>query len=449
MIRIVFIVEQSEAKMKILAILKKFNASIQTETSLQNGIEFLEKSEFYTDLIICNSLTSGTVLLKCLMSVSSTTPCILLTDTVDSLFKTLNLGTKTPLEVLKRTADFSNLEQSISLLFQNGHLQDQKTPDSEFIAVKVKSVVQSCPIKFNLYCKTGENEYSKISRREAQIEAADLEKFSKQNQTEYLFVHRINTSELLDNTQKKLNELAEAPTPNRDQVREISKRSHETVHNLIEKIGFTPEVQELAKKTVEVTLKILGKSPQLSDILRELKQEKGKYITSHSLMLGEISCAIAYKVGWSSSSTFLKLVLAAFLHDLPLRGTQMAEYQTMDDAKESNALNEEDLARFKLHPIKAAEFARKFNEIPSDVDSILLLHHERPDGTGFPRGLFHTTIGPLASLFIISHDLLNFLLEANFKSNLETFLAQNSSKYYGGHFKKITRSLISGVPLND
>ena len=82
--------------------------------------------------------------------------------------------------------------------------------------------------------------------------------------------------------------------------------------------------------------------------------------------------------------------------------------------------------------------------MPPDVDSIIAQHHERPDGSGFPRGLTHLRIGPLATVFIVAHDIVTYLFDndiagANVEKglDLDKFIEQKSKTYQMGTFKKV------------
>ncbi|MGZ3708712.1 MAG: HD-GYP domain-containing protein, partial [Bdellovibrionota bacterium] len=188
--------------------------------------------------------------------------------------------------------------------------------------------------------------------------------------------------------------------------------------------------------------------PKLSSILEKLRRHEGRYITSHSIMLAEIACAIAHRIGWSSAPVFLKLSLAAFLHDLNLKDDYLASFKTLKQAKEAGDFREEALQLFEIHPVKAADYARKFQGIPPEVDTILLQHHERPDGSGFPLGLQHQAIAPIACAFIVAHDLLHFFLEQiptnSREAMIQAFLAENSTRYAQGTFREIRDALASG-----
>lgn len=209
------------------------------------------------------------------------------------------------------------------------------------------------------------------------------------------------------------------------------------------KIGFTAEVQEITKANVLQTIALVKKAPRLSEILNRVRQEKSKYISSHSMMLAHVSCALATQMDWTNDMTYQKLTLAAFLHDSHLHNQDLAAVQTIKELESKNQLfTMEEIREFKEHPMKAAETARTFEEVPPDVDVIIVQHHERPDGSGFPRGLTHSRISPLSAVFIVAHDLVRFLLEKEIIGSLNSaaideFIRTHAPKYPLGSFRKV------------
>jgi HD-GYP domain-containing protein (c-di-GMP phosphodiesterase class II) len=216
----------------------------------------------------------------------------------------------------------------------------------------------------------------------------------------------------------------------------------ESIQEMGNKLGFTPEVQTITKKSVAKTIEAVRNAPKLSALLLQIRKEKDKYISAHSMLLAYISCALATKMEWSSETTYQKLTLAAFLHDAHLINHELAKIETLSELeKKMNLFSPEEIKAFKEHPIIAAEIARKFHEVPPDVDSIVAQHHERPDGSGFPRGLSHTRIGPLTSVFIVAHDIVSYLFkndkvdQGNVSFN--QFILENQGMYQFGNFKKV------------
>lgn len=188
-------------------------------------------------------------------------------------------------------------------------------------------------------------------------------------------------------------------------------------------------------------MRAIGKNPTLADILEKIRTSEGKYISAHFTMTAFIACGIASAIHWNSEGTFYKLNLAAFLHDITLDNQELAAVPNLRELeKKKDRFSPDELRKYKIHTIKAAEIAREFQEVPPDVDTIIVQHHERPDGTGFPRGLRHTHIAPLAALFIIAHDFVQYAYGKP-DANLGEFLKLNENYYVGGNFKKVARTM--------
>ena len=96
------------------------------------------------------------------------------------------------------------------------------------------------------------------------------------------------------------------------------------------------------------------------------------------------------------SKTLLNLIVAALIHDM---GIIFLEINI--NKKE---LTEEEKLKLKTHPDILVELLIQEN-IPSEVLSGILYHHERLDGSGYPRGIKATQI-PLISRIIAISDVI-------------------------------------------
>ncbi len=84
----------------------------------------------------------------------------------------------------------------------------------------------------------------------------------------------------------------------------------------------------------------------------------------------------------------------------------------------------------------------RIQEIPPDVDLLIMQHHELPDGTGFPRHLSAKQISPLGALFIVAHELVHYIYEKGPEFQMKDFLEANIDRYNTGHYKKILACLL-------
>ena len=91
-----------------------------------------------------------------------------------------------------------------------------------------------------------------------------------------------------------------------------------------------------------------------------------------------------------------------------------------------------------MKPLKSIELVKSYPEMTDDVVRIIQMHHEKYDGSGFPRGLTQEQIPPLPAIFIVAEEIVNFLYMNNRDlSLLPIIIDQLDVKYEVGHFSKI------------
>lgn len=268
-----------------------------------------------------------------------------------------------------------------------------------------------------------------------------------QNQLKEIWIRQTDHSRLIQFHADQMGQSIAAPEVDEEEVSAKIIASQAIVRDMIAQAGFSDDAVKIAKSSVELGLRLIGSKPRLSDILVKLRSKEGNYLAQHSLLLGQLVCAMAHDIGWNSPSTFFKLTLASFMHDITLSKTEHAKVNSLDPAKSESHFSLEEYKAIKNHPVAAAEYTRKFTEIPSDVDQIVLQHHERSDGSGFPRGLNARYISPISALFIIAHQFLDATI-LNPELTIDSFLEELNGTDPQGAFKKIINSLTDKVPLS-
>jgi len=364
--------------------------------------------------------------------VSTRIPCVL-TREEGTLPTELQLVSREAVLKIVSRAALGDPAAFLATLKDEGMLAEALTLDTDYIRIGVKSLNLKTPLRTDIYLRLGPNRFCKRFSSSDGFDATDLEKDLRAKGIDAFYLHRDQASLLFEDHAEVLDDIINDIDLDPEVAREAALVSLEIIHDVVGQLGFSSQVMDLAKKTVAITLKAIGANPKLSDVLARLRRHEGKYIASHSIMLAEIACAIAHRVAWGDASTFLKLSLAAFLHDLALQDNRLARLKTIADFNTTLDFSSADLNAFKTHPQKAAEYARHLEGIPPDVDTVVIQHHELPDGSGFPRGLTSQQINPLAAVFIIAHELMHFFLEqvpSNSRTDmLKVFLLENRSRY--------------------
>ncbi|MBF0205953.1 MAG: HD domain-containing protein [Oligoflexia bacterium] len=198
------------------------------------------------------------------------------------------------------------------------------------------------------------------------------------------------------------------------------------------------EIKNYLKNIVHV----VKKNPEISKLLKMLKisRDSSDYYFSHIGTLINISIAIAMNLEWRTEKTIEKLVYACYFHDVGLsEKPELAKIKNEEDMVLQN-ISDEEIQLIHDHPSKAATLIKNIKEFPEDVYVIVEQHHELPDGTGFPRGLNSNRITPMATVFIVAHDLVDYLIDFQ-DWDIQTYLQERESIFTGSNFRKVLLSL--------
>ena len=411
--------------------------SLQTFQSLQEAIEHIEQNTPIFDLVLVEQLNSSVSLLKLLVGLAGAAPMIVMCPDEAKIADLKSLGES--ISFILPSQLEAELLASIKKLEFAGKLKLKLGTDS-FASIRADQILKMKPLPIDVYLTLGGKQV-KIFRQGDEVTEQDVTKYSGQT----FYLRKDECDQMFQEQVKQIEAASEDPI-DLDRAHEVAYMSQELVKSLISDVGFTPEAQRIAKASVNMSLKILGSKPKLNVILQELKKKQGNFVTSHSFLLGQLACGMSYTVGWKSPSTYFKLSMAAFLHDIALNINTDEQELTYEEAVRYGRYNPEELKVLRFHPMQAAEYTRQFSEIPADVEQILAQHHERPNGSGYPRGMSSKHISPMSAIFIIAHDLILFMMRHP-DIKVEKFYELNERYYAQNPFRKIIAALRGDIKI--
>jgi HD-GYP domain-containing protein (c-di-GMP phosphodiesterase class II) len=414
--------------------------------SLLDAVDHLEKTKKQYGLIVFEHKSTSMTILRAFLEVGGNAAYILCGPD-GTLLQGID-GSDTPIEFIHVGSILQELGKTINRLEVTGRIPLMRREESEYIVIRPDYLPSMGPLEATVYAQLIEGHYVPVFNKGDLVERTEVEKFLESKKLTHFYFRREDCTKMLGNRQEELERaLSKDPIDEKATAKAI-ELGHGMVRDVVNSMGFTPEAQKVAVTSVSATIKLMGSKPKLSTILVDLKNKEGNYLTAHSLMLGKAACALAYKIGWTSNTTYFKLTLAAFLHDLALNDDRLAVVFSLDKASESGSFTPEELKEIRMHSNKAADHARSMSEVPSDVEQIVAQHHERPDGTGFPRGLNAKFITPLSALFIIAQDLIEY--SQNFKSkevDLTSYFDAREAYFNAGVFRKIFHALKNDLKI--
>ena len=334
------------------------------------------------------------------------------------------------------------LESLVAVPGANGTLSDPEV-DEPYAKIRPHLLLMASPLKGDVFVKLSGNKFLKLFAAGSEFDQNDYKKYVVEKNLEYLYLKKEDAENFVARLQNKIASQIDAGAMDESNATDTAVSLHQTVRELITKIEPTEVLSPLIKEHARLTLRAVGKNPKLKGIIGKLALDPKSYISTHSIALSQLCCGLAIAMDWGSETTFHKLNLAAFMHDITLENQTLARIHSMDELMANKSkFTAKEIAEYPLHPMRAAEIARKFSEIPPDVDTLILQHHEFPDGSGFPRKLNAKQITPLSALFIVAHELIHVISEQGPNFQMAHFLDENLERYSAGHFKKVLACLL-------
>jgi response regulator RpfG family c-di-GMP phosphodiesterase len=183
---------------------------------------------------------------------------------------------------------------------------------------------------------------------------------------------------------------------------------------------------------IEDTLNELLKDKNIYPLIKDLLGKEG-FLIGHSFFSIYIAASILRETSFIFSKTLKKITMAALLHDISLGNLDICSLEM----QENNLTQVKSNFALFNHPIESAKILVEKNDFFEEVKKIIIEHHEKPDGNGYPKGLNANSISPLSALFILSHDIAIYLIKNEYHSDLLNSFLKNKRDYYSkGNFTK-------------
>ena len=149
-----------------------------------------------------------------------------------------------------------------------------------------------------------------------------------------------------------------------------------------------------------------------------------------------LSVAILEKTEINTNENSERLVTASICQDISLDNTELAKIVDIENQSFKD-LPFDTKEQVLTHPIRSAQLLVDQGIFSSETANIIREHHERPDGTGFPRNLDSSNLGELSCIFIIAHHFSHRLLTEPLSADtLGSINNELKEKFSQGNFEK-------------
>lgn len=154
------------------------------------------------------------------------------------------------------------------------------------------------------------------------------------------------------------------------------------------------------------------------------------YTYTHSVNVGVLGTALTARLYPNSDHNMHELGAAFFSHDL---GKVRVEEDILN---KRGRLNEQEMKRMRIHPYQSFRILQEVGHLSKECGVIAMQHHEREDGSGYPRRLKGDEIHDCARICCIADVFDALTAERSYKRFMSPFDALNIMKEEMlGHFQ--------------
>lgn len=171
-----------------------------------------------------------------------------------------------------------------------------------------------------------------------------------------------------------------------EKSRQIFNKAEQQVHNLMEKArcGEKINIPQLKELVGDMTGSILRNTNALVSLSRLKDYNKGIYY--HSINVCLLCLAVGQKINLDPEE-MVSVGMGGLLHDIGL--VKFPEHLLSIDYRPT----EKEVEVLKQHPRESAQILESSEGITDDAMAMVLNHHEKYNGDGYPQGLSGKSIG--------------------------------------------------------
>jgi response regulator RpfG family c-di-GMP phosphodiesterase len=438
------IAEDDDDLREVISFLISSNYDIQVFQAIngENAIDILQRDGPF-DLVICDynmpKKNGGDVYLA-LRQINPQTPFILVSTDIDKFKK--QVGHFGFCDWVDKPFDESEITRKIEAIFNHVKLPLIK---ESYLPISIEMLEKIELAGVSIYLKLNQNQYIKVLKENAIFDKSEYIRFKNKKLT-HLYIEILDLKSFITVFRKNIFSKLDWDNVEMSDALIYLEMDWNLILQGASTFGWPSSLTTLAKENIARTISLIGKKPELKKILDGLKISTSKsHIYAHCYTLVFLTTAILNELSWGSAATIQKMTFACLLHDMDLNELMFANKLVLiDNKKLQNEIHQQTNYLIYNHVNTAAQFVNGWSGCPADVDKLIIQHHEKFDGTGFPNKLNFLNIFPLAGVFIIAEDLLYQKMNHP-EVNLTEFLKTNAAYYNRGDFKKVYEAALKAV----
>ena len=230
-------------------------------------------------------------------------------------------------------------------------------------------------------------------------------------------------------TEDLINIIHDKSLPRESKFRLVRQHSITMMKNLLEN-PTTQNIKEAKKGIAEVVNLILTDDATLHYLLNITSHDF--YTYTHSVSVGVLGVALAKSMFKNSNAHDMHaLGVGFFLHDVGKVGIDQAIIM------KPGKLTADEMEEMRRHPLLGYKLLQEARQLTEESKTIVLQHHERTDGTGYPRRLHSENIHIYGRICSIADVYEALTSDRPYRQKLPPFTALKiMQEEMGHHFQK-------------
>lgn len=162
-------------------------------------------------------------------------------------------------------------------------------------------------------------------------------------------------------------------------IEKIEEESIELIQNIIENRIREDGIDNMStiSATAEVIIRDIVNNPEISACMVDIKRRRGD-MYSHMLNTAVLSVIMGIKLGFSNEE-LKDIAVGSLLHDLGV-----CDVKVKFDNVEMSRMPADEKLDYRKHVFKGYEMLKEYPWMTENAKAIVLSHHERFDGSGYP-----------------------------------------------------------------
>lgn len=270
---------------------------------------------------------------------------------------------------------------------------------SQVLPMRIRNFYLFDKLPYEVYLELTSTKFVKVLGKNKKYAQSDINAYAKRG-IKQLYLFKNEYLKLLEEGLKKVLFILKQKNKQSPKVLMATQiKGVLIVHQYIRSVGVTKSLTELCDELIDTTRVVFRSYQKIKTLINDFPFSQ--YDTAEQAVFTSYLCeSILCGLGWASDTSRKKLGLASLLYDSMITNEDLAKIKALDD-RNLLMFTEDEQIEYKEHPRLAAEMARQFQGY-SDVDFIIVQHHERPKGDGFPNRLTSNKLTAHSCAFILA-----------------------------------------------